>query len=113
MTDIISLKTIEHLKKSLKEDVFSSLINIYIADTQKYVFELIQCLQQNNPQEAYRLAHTVKGSSANMGAQALQEILGNIEAYCKKGNLIEAKNHIKNILSISQQTLTEMRRFGP
>jgi HPt (histidine-containing phosphotransfer) domain-containing protein len=112
MTPIINSETTNYLKKMLKKDVFSSLIEIYVKDTQKYIFDLEQCLNQNNAQDAYRLAHTIKGSSANMGATELCKTCEAVELLCKQGNLQGAKNHMPNLHLISQQTLNEMRRFA-
>jgi HPt (histidine-containing phosphotransfer) domain-containing protein len=112
MTQIIDIETIINLKQALKKDVFSSLVNIYITDTETYVLNLKQCINENNAIEAHRLAHTIRGSSANMGARALQEICETVEQLCKLGHLQDAKNHIDSVQTISQQTLTEIRNLG-
>lgn len=111
MTHIIDTETIIHLKQVLKKDAFSSLIDIYIADTQTHVLNLKQSINENNATESHRLAHTIRGSSANIGARALQEICEKIEQFCKQGNLQDAKNHIDRIETITQQTLTEIRNI--
>ena len=57
---------------------------------QRSTIDLLKALQDGlragELNEAYKTAHAVKGSAANVGAQLLAETAGAIEAACKEGD---------------------------
>jgi len=50
------------------------IVNIYVEDTPKRLADLKACLASGDVKSFTRAAHTIKGSSANVGAQVLKAI---------------------------------------
>jgi HPt (histidine-containing phosphotransfer) domain-containing protein len=50
------------------------IVNIYVEDTPKRIVDLKTCLAMGDVKSFTRAAHTIKGSSANVGAQVLKGI---------------------------------------
>ena len=70
--------------------VYTRLLRRYAADhaedMTKLRARLREGMNQGDRDEARRLAHTLKGSSGNLGATAVQRLAGELEAAVKEGN---------------------------
>ena len=55
------------------------IIGIYIEDTPKRIADLKACLASGDAPAFTRAAHTIKGSSANVGAQVLKAVAERLE----------------------------------
>jgi HPt (histidine-containing phosphotransfer) domain-containing protein len=63
------------------------IIGIYVEDTPKRIADLKACLASGDVTTFTRAAHTVKGSSANVGAQVLKAIAERLEHISRKDGL--------------------------
>jgi HPt (histidine-containing phosphotransfer) domain-containing protein len=63
------------------------IVSIYIEDTPKRIADLKACLASGDVQTFTRAAHTIKGSSANVGAQVLKAIAERLEMISRKDGL--------------------------
>ena len=82
----IDLSVIESLKE-LMGDAFEILITTFIDDTGKLVHSLSELQKQNDIEVFTRNAHSVKSSSANLGAMKLSTIAAELEAQGKTGDI--------------------------
>ena len=88
MTPHIDTEQLAELKEVL-EDEFSVLIDTYLTDA-KLRLNLIKNGIATQDYEAVRLAaHSLKGASANLGAQALAQLCEKLEHDCKVGHYAE------------------------
>ena len=69
-----------------KKDKVKKICDIFIADTPNEIQELEEALNIKDFEVAIRMAHTIKGSSANIGANILREIALEIENDGKNNN---------------------------
>jgi PAS domain S-box-containing protein len=60
-------------------DIIKEIIGIYKRDSLKYVNELRQFQEANDPKAYYTKLHTLKGNSANIGAKRLQKMIIEME----------------------------------
>jgi|GEM_PF-5051852 len=81
MVDEASLNAemLNELRELLAEN-FNELINRYIADSQSRFNTLQTAISELNFKVIYYEAHGIKGSSRNMGANILAEIMARLEA---------------------------------
>jgi HPt (histidine-containing phosphotransfer) domain-containing protein len=83
-----ALKTdmIEELKDILAED-FNTLVDSYIDDAQSRIVKLNDAIAQCNCEVVRTEAHSLKGSSLNLGAQLLPQLCSEMEDRGKSENL--------------------------
>ncbi len=63
------------------------LIRDYRDNTRALLVELVDACASDDPARARRAAHTIKGTSASMGALALSALAADAEAQCLAGNV--------------------------
>ncbi|MEG2173201.1 MAG: Hpt domain-containing protein [Desulfovibrionaceae bacterium] len=66
-------------------------------------------MAQNSCEEAVRLAHTVKGSAANLSAHALAEAAREVEVALRQSEPMEER--LQNMRGVLDTTLAEMAEF--
>ena len=96
---------------SLKEimgDAFSMLINTFIDDTGKLIQSLAELQQQNDLEVFTRNAHSIKSSSANVGALQLSAIAADLEAMGKSGDISDSKDQIEALINEFNATCIEL-----
>ncbi len=97
--------------KSIMGDEFTNLINVFIADSENRLVLLSTALINNDTEEVRKLAHGLKGSSANMTAENLQMACQKMEAVGKELTLAEAKELLPVIDVIYQEVKQELLTF--
>ena len=86
MTESVNLAMLDELKM-LMEDDFSILLETYIQDSDQRLEALGSAISTANSAEVRELAHSFKGSSANLGAQPLADICLTLETMGREGTL--------------------------
>jgi PAS domain S-box-containing protein len=98
--------TIDSLPIFDKESMTSRLMNdgalirrvaqIFIGDMPRQIQELRFCLEKGNLEatETGRLAHTIKGASANVGGERMRAIASDMEKALQEGNLRASMEHL-------------------
>ena len=76
--------------KMLMEDDFTVLLETYIQDSDNRLLALDSAITSQNASEVRELAHSFKGSSANLGAQPLADICLQLETMAREENLDDA-----------------------
>jgi CheY-like chemotaxis protein/nitrogen-specific signal transduction histidine kinase len=66
--------------------LYLQLISRFKSDFSHVIDELTQSLESNISEDTIRLAHTLKGSAANIGTRTLHITIGEIESLLKGGN---------------------------
>ncbi len=80
------------------------LIEEYISSSKRYLDDILKCLNSGDTELLTRSAHSLKGSSANMGAEIVKEISFEIERMAKSGNLNEAPKLLEKLKKEFQKT---------
>ncbi|MCC6207624.1 MAG: EAL domain-containing protein [Gammaproteobacteria bacterium] len=66
-------------------DAFINMINVFLEDIPVYMDELGSAINEGKTDQIGNIAHTIKGSSANIGANKLAELCRSIEASNNSG----------------------------
>ncbi|WP_027181350.1 Hpt domain-containing protein [Oleidesulfovibrio alaskensis] len=94
MTDMLPVLDTESTLQRLGGD--ASLLQIlyaaYLEDTPQKLLALAAAVSTGNFKEAGHVAHTLKGSSATVGAAAMSDKAREMELACQQGNLREAES---------------------
>jgi len=96
----LNLSTLEELRElttSSGESLLDKAITLYLETTPAELKRLHLALEQKNTDELAKIAHTLKSSSANLGAQDLADICAFLEANARAGDLKNAEYLIKDI----------------
>jgi histidine phosphotransfer protein HptB len=88
------------------------IVAIYIEDTPKRIAELKACLKSGDAATFTRAAHTVKGSSANVGAQVLKAIAERLEHISRKEGLGSVGQLIADCEAEFGRVTVELRKLS-
>lgn len=96
MTGSVDTETLTMLKEVMEDD-FPQLITTYLDDATTRIAQLTPLLGEADCDELRHCAHSLKGSSSNLGATALSEMCFEIEAKAKEQQLDGVETCIHNI----------------
>ncbi|MDX2187373.1 MAG: Hpt domain-containing protein [Opitutaceae bacterium] len=114
-TDIlIDPEAIENLRALNPDDAdgfLRDLISIFLEDTPIRLDELRTSLSSGDAQKFTRAAHSIKGSSSNMGATRLRNLAEKLEHSSKKEGLSGLAGQVEEISGIFDLTKSELQKF--
>ena len=89
----------------------NEVFNIYLTDTAKRLVELRNAFATGDAKAVKRAAHTIKGSSLNVGADILTAHCRQLEQNAESGKLDGAAELIAQIEQESKRVAVELNRF--
>ncbi len=107
----VLLDQIRSLDESGGDELINKIMCAYLESADNYIHKLEDAMMNEDTDSISRLAHTLKSSSANIGAEKLSEIFKQIEVYGRAGELANVKALQKNLLQHYQQVLAEIRKI--
>ena len=99
---VLDRQVLEQLGKVLtngKPELLTRVINLYLTESPKLVQKLKQAAGASDAREIARSAHSLKSSSANVGAKVLSRYCEDIEASAKRSDTNEARSMVARIES--------------
>jgi HPt (histidine-containing phosphotransfer) domain-containing protein len=87
---IIDAITFNELKSAMGEDFIPELISTYLEETAGLLQTLREALAANRPEDFRRAAHSIKSSSASLGALDFSTQAKELEFIGKAGDLSQA-----------------------
>jgi len=108
-TVTIDRKVLAQLK-SLKAGLLTRVIDLYIESSPKLLLEIDQALAQKDTNSLYKIAHSLKNSSANLGITELTALCRDLEVNGREGNLAAAATLVDNIKQL--YAITEVALLG-
>jgi signal transduction histidine kinase/CheY-like chemotaxis protein len=88
--DFKAIESIESLQRSGMPDMLSKVIGIYLRDTPKQLENAREALVRNDADTMGKQAHSMKSSSATLGAHALAALCKEMEAKGRAGTIENA-----------------------
>jgi HPt (histidine-containing phosphotransfer) domain-containing protein len=85
------------LRTNGKPELLARTINLYLVESPKLIQKLKQAAAANDVLGIARSAHSLKSSSANVGATMLSRYCGDIEACARRGDTEEARQLLAKI----------------
>lgn len=80
-----AINNLRALGDEMEDDTFlKEVIDIYISDTPKRLEEIRECLASGDAVRLARAAHSIKGSSSNLGASKVITLAKSIEQQAKE-----------------------------
>ncbi len=98
-SDILPTFDYKSFMKRVMDDkeLARTVLDSFLEDIPKQIKILKDYMSESRVSEAERQAHSIKGASANVGAEQLREVAFQVEKLCKEGNLQEAEKLIQQI----------------
>lgn len=87
------------------------LIEMYLEDAGDHAQTLLGILDSTNHEEIKQVAHTLKGSSANIGATLVQEVTAVIEKSASLGDMGDTESHSRKLKNAIAETETAFRAY--
>jgi CheY-like chemotaxis protein/HPt (histidine-containing phosphotransfer) domain-containing protein len=112
---ILNLRVLENFRQlqiSGEPDLLHQLIDLYLADVPERLNVLRQALAQGDAARLAQTAHSLKGSSANIGAQRVARVCLELERCGKANDLSAAAEHLATLeqeLERARQALSQMK----
>jgi len=94
-TDV--LNTLYSFQPDDEPDFVSDIIRIYLQSANNNIAAMKDALLHNHTDQLMRASHTLKSSSANVGATALMEMCKELEQDCRRGHPCYASKQVENI----------------
>ena len=91
MTDIehsLDLNTLNDLRDMLEEGL-DELLQEYLADSPNQLMKLRAAVDSNDVPEIATVAHTLKGSSGNLGVSQLYQLCATLEQQARGGDVAD------------------------
>jgi len=107
----IDKKVINQLKH-LKAGLLTRVIDLYIESSPKLLLDMEQALEQQDTNNLYKIAHSLKNSSANLGITNLTSLCRELEVSGREGNLTVATslvNDIKRLYTVAETALLAIK----
>lgn len=113
---VIDLQSIDNLRKLNPgdDDAFlREIVSIYLEDTPKRIAELDQSLGAADRPKFTRAAHSIKGSSANVGAMAVRAVAETLEHQSSQHGLDNLATLVLALKAEFDRTKLEFNRLLP
>ena len=94
----IDLNALQELKE-IMEDEFDELVSVFISDGEDQIEALGQAINTSSATDIRRIAHTLKGSSSNLGITGLSELCKMLECQAADEQLGNASELLDKITS--------------
>ena len=110
--DLEAIQNLRDLNPGDGGEFLREIVGIYIEDTPKRIAELKAALASGDVATFTRAAHTIKGSSANVGAQVLKGLSERLEFMSRKEGLGNAAPMIADCEAEFARVVTELRALA-
>lgn len=108
--NILDTSTLESLRESVGE-LFVTVVQAFIDDLPSYLASLRAAISLNDSQQVHELAHTIKGSAVNVGAQVVAGLSRNLEQMGKARDLRGAEAIFNSLESALADVIGELRGY--
>ena len=94
--DSLNLETLNELKEMLEEGL-EELLDEYLDDTRMQLSSLRTAVDGNDIPAINSIAHTLKGSSGNLGIRGVYQLCDDFEQEAKSGVVVDAAASLQAI----------------
>jgi HPt (histidine-containing phosphotransfer) domain-containing protein len=92
-------------------DVLADILTLFLEEVPKKIRTLQAALEANDAAQVARLAHSLKGSTGNLGAHAMLDVCRRIDDLAKSGDLARVAPLIANLTSEYHRVELEIRQL--
>ena len=111
--DALDKATIDYLKSLRRGDgpsVLERAVGMYLENAPTVLDELRRAIAGGDASAVWRIAHSLKSSSASLGAKQLAQHIGDMEGRARQNDLVEADSRLVRIETEFQKASSALRK---
>jgi HPt (histidine-containing phosphotransfer) domain-containing protein len=111
--DVLDPDVVESLRQLTppgEPDVLAEIFNLFLDEVPKRIDVLRSAVKSGDAAKVQRAAHSLKGSSGNIGARAMHDVCRQLDERAKDGDLDTLQPLLDALVSEYQKVETEIRR---
>ena len=105
----IDTSMLDNLSQFLSAEKLQSLLQRYIEDSTRLLEQLEESLADGDAEASRRHTHSLKSTSANVGANPLAKIASELEEFARLEQLDEVKTRLDELQQAFQSTASSIR----
>lgn len=113
IVDLQAIANLRELNPGDNDEFLREIIAIYLEDTPARIAELEQSLAAGDTPKFTRAAHSIKGSSSNLGAMSVRAIAETLEHQSHKQGLADVSGLIDTLKQEFAKTRAELAKYLP
>lgn len=99
---------VDRLRRTFEDDtVLAELYAMYVEDTSRRIADLRTALNAGDLSRVSRTGHTLKGSSANIGAGVMREVAAELEG----SDIHDGGAHVAELVGALEREFRRVERF--
>ncbi|MFM9843712.1 MAG: ATP-binding protein [Dongiaceae bacterium] len=106
--DVETIAYLRSLKRGEGPSVLERAIGVYLDTAPAALEELRRCVAAGDASAVWRIAHSLKSSSASLGAKNLAQQMGDMESRARENDLNEAPAHLEKVESEFKKVSTAL-----
>jgi HPt (histidine-containing phosphotransfer) domain-containing protein len=106
--DMETIAYLRSLKRGEGPSVLERAIGVYLDTAPTALEELRRCVAAGDASAVWRIAHSLKSSSASLGAKNLAQQMGDMESRARENDLNEAPAHLEKVESEFKKVSTAL-----
>lgn len=110
--DESALDAIRSLQRPGKPDILARIVNMYMEKSPELISAIQEGVAANDCDKVKMAAHTLKSSSAYVGASALAEVCSQVESKAANDQLTDTSDDIDNISNGFASVVTQIKQYG-
>ncbi|MEO6876799.1 MAG: Hpt domain-containing protein [Opitutaceae bacterium] len=108
-----AIASLRELNPDNPDEFLREIATIFFEDMPKRLAELDESLALGDTKKFTRAAHSIKGSSANLGATALREVAGQLELRSHKDGLGDVVGLVGEVKVQFERAQAELKKLLP
>jgi len=110
-SSILEPTALDNLASFLSTDKLYELFSRYLSDSQQIIKQLEIALNQEDAASTTRLVHSLKSTSANIGAARLSELAKSLEGLAHEKKLDEINGQMDALVGLFDQTRKDIEQL--
>ena len=105
------LESLRQLTPQGEPDVLAEILNLFLEEVPKRILALQSALAAGDAPEVSRAAHSLKGSSGNIGAQSMLDVCRQLDDVARAGDLGSVAPLVASLTSEYHRVELEIRQL--
>jgi HPt (histidine-containing phosphotransfer) domain-containing protein len=109
--DPVVVETLRQLTTPGEPDVLAQVLDLFLQETPKRIERVQSAWRSGNTDEVHRTAHSLKGSTGNIGARAMFAVCRDLDERVRAGELSSVPALIESLVAEYQRVEAEINRL--